>query len=127
MTLSFVVKGAPRTKKNSLRRIRRGTQTFTVSSEAHREWEQYAILQLRQQLHRYRGSTFSEGQRWNMRATVYRDADRGDLLNFLAAVSDVLENAEVVADDKQIVAVDGSRLDLDRVNPRVEITLTEMA
>lgn len=127
MTLTFEILGVPRTKKNSLRRIRRGVRTFTVSSEAHRGWEQYAILQLRQQLHRYRGRTFHEGQRWNMKAIVYRDRDVGDLLNYLAAISDVLENAAAVADDKQIIAVDGSRLSLDRARPRVEIELTEVA
>lgn len=131
----YVIEGAPRTKKNSLRRIRRGRRTFTVPSAAHEAWEAKALPQLRGQL--ARTCTFVSHDRGivkyggklteplNMRALVYRErGGRADLLNYLAAVSDALEHAGIVADDKLIVAVDGSRLRIDRKRPRVEIELT---
>lgn len=135
--MKLVIEGAPRTKKNGLRRIKRGRRVFTVPSAAHEAWEALAIPQLRMQygrVLRYVGVDHGRGaittgtgpleSPLNMRAQVYRDRDVGDLLNYLAAVSDALERAGVVADDKLIVSVDGSRLLLDRKRPRVEIELT---
>lgn len=132
--MKLVIEGAPRTKKNSLRRIRRGRKTFTVPSAAHEAWEAMAIPQLRHQWHRvctevdHQRGRVTYGGPWagalNMRALVYRERDVGDLLNYLAAVSDALERAGVVLDDKLIVSVDGSRLAIDRKRPRVEIELT---
>jgi Holliday junction resolvase RusA-like endonuclease len=127
--VTFTIEGAPRTKKNSLRRIRRGRRTFTVSSAAHEAWANSAVLQLRAQVRRAPSDLpvamlpyFTSAV--NMRALVYRDRDVGDLLNFLAAISDALEAAGVVADDKLVLGLDGSRLLLDRKRPRVEVELT---
>lgn len=119
----LVIEGPPRTKKNSLRRIKRGRRVFTVPSEAHEAWEATAVPQLVRQS---RGLTqwAIHGRAVNMRALVYRDRAVGDLLNYLAAISDALERAGVVANDKLIASVDGSRLLLDRERPRVEIELT---
>jgi Holliday junction resolvase RusA-like endonuclease len=126
--MKLVIEGAPRTKKNSLRRIRRGRRTFTVPSAAHEAWEAMAIPQLRKQ-HSGGWGNGNPAITWtaNMRAIVYRDRAVGDLLNYLAAVSDALERAGVVADDKLIVSVDGSRMAIDRQRPRVEIDLTPAA
>lgn len=136
--MKLVIEGAPRTKKNGLRRIKRGRRVFTVPSAAHEAWEAIAVPQLRRQygratrvtgIDRTAGAvTVSTGpleSPLNMNAHVYRDRDVGDLLNYLAAVSDALERAGVVADDCLIVSVDGSRLLIDRSRPRVEIELTE--
>lgn len=128
--MKLVIEGPPRTKKNHTRRIRRGRRTFTVQSEAHEMWEVSAIVQLRMQ-HRRTLVFCAAGTAYgatidapaNMRALVYRERNVGDLLNYLASVSDALERAGVVADDRLIVSVDGSRLLLDRERPRVEIEL----
>jgi Holliday junction resolvase RusA-like endonuclease len=140
--VTFVIKGAPRTKKNSLRRIKRGRRVFTVPSLAHEAWAVVAIAQLRRQYQpdvvRWIGVDNAAGAVTsgkgpivtdvNMRAIVYRErAGRADLLNFLAAVSDALEAAGVLKDDKQVASVDGSRLRIDRQRPRVEIELTPAA
>lgn len=125
--MKLVIEGAPRTKKNSLRRIRRGRHTFTVPSAAHEAWEASAVPQLMAQFRAWaRGLPMGTPVDFvlNMRALVYRDRAVGDLLNYLAAVSDALERAGVVADDKLIVSVDGSRMHIDRDRPRVEIELT---
>jgi Holliday junction resolvase RusA-like endonuclease len=126
--VKLVIEGAPRTKKNGLRRIKRGRRIFTVPSAAHEAWEAIAIPQLvmqwRAECRRQGTSAVPMALPVIMAAYVYRDRDVGDLLNFLAAVSDVLERAGVVADDRLIVSVDGSRLMLDRARPRVEVELT---
>lgn len=122
MTLTIL--GAPRTKKNHGRRIKRGRRIFHVPSEAHDAWATSAILQLRVQ-HRtwdHRNGT-PLYQRVNLRALVYRERRTGDLGNYLAAVCDALERAGVVANDKFIEGFDGSRLLVDKANPRVEIEL----
>ena len=125
--MKLVIEGVPRTKKNGLRRIKRGRRIFTVPSAAHEAWEAIAVPQLAKQFRAWaRGLPMGAPVDFalNMRALVYRDRDVGDLLNYLAAVSDVLERAGVVANDRLIVSVDGSRLLLDRARPRVEIELT---
>lgn len=127
MTLTII--GAPRTKKNHGRRIKRGRRIFHVPSEAHEAWANAAILQLRSQLRRapselpvvllpYYTSPV------NVRALIFRDANRGDAVGYYQAIADALEAAGVVQDDKFCVSWDGSRLLVDRHAPRVEIELT---
>lgn len=60
----------------------------------------------------------------NLRALVYRDRDSGDLVNYLQAICDALQDSRCVIDDKSIVQFDGSRLLIDRIVPRVEIYLS---
>lgn len=132
MPVTFTVLGAPRSKKNSQRIIRvRGVPRIVQSKQAC-GWEEMAVLQLRSQWNRCTRGMADGAQplagNVNLRAIVYRDrAGRADLLNFLAAVSDAIEGAGIVANDDQIGGLDGSRMMIDRKNPRVEITLTEMA
>jgi Holliday junction resolvase RusA-like endonuclease len=51
-----------------------------------------------------------------------------DLVNLIEATCDILVDAGVLADDdsKIVVSHDGSRVKLDRDNPRAEITITEI-
>jgi Holliday junction resolvase RusA-like endonuclease len=49
-----------------------------------------------------------------------------DLANLLEATCDILEKAEVIDNDKNIISFDGSRImGKDKDNPRVEIELIE--
>lgn len=128
--MRLVILGAPRTKKNSLRRLKRGKRVFTVPSLAHEQWEAVAVAQLRKQ-HAYVRTIYGPDYAAmittpvNLRAVVYRErAGRADLLNYLAAISDALERAGVLEDDRLVASLDGSRLMLDRARPRVEIELT---
>ncbi len=60
----------------------------------------------------------------NVRCLFYRDSERRcDLTNLLEAVDDILIKYKVLADDnfKVIVSHDGSRVFVDRDNPRTEI------
>jgi hypothetical protein len=64
---------------------------------------------------------------YNCAAIFYRDANRGDAVGYYQGLADVLEKAQVITNDKFITQWDGSRLLVDRENPRVELVLTEVA
>lgn len=126
VTAEYTVPGVVRVKKNSLRRIRRGDRTLTVSSEAHQAWENTAVLHLQSQSHQQQPT-----KAWgllNLCAMIYLDREPGltNLDNLIASVMDALQKAKVVADDCLIRGFDGSRIRLDRKNPRVEIVLTQL-
>ena len=118
--------GPPATKKNSgeiVRGGRRGTgRPFLLPSAAYRRWARLAIPQLAA-CARAHGPV---GVPVTLAATVYRARRVGDLINYLQAIQDVLQDAGVLVDDRWVESLDGSRLALDRANPRVEITLIPM-
>lgn len=128
MTFTFTILGPPKTKKNSQRilRNRKTGRPFVAQSVQQKTWARAAVMQLRAQWHQLQiiriGSVISAPV--NMCAVVYRERATGDLLNYLAAVSDALEAAGVIANDRQVVSVDGSRMDKDAANPRVEVEVT---
>lgn len=67
--------------------------------------------------------------RVNVRCVYYmKTARRVDLANLIEATTDILVKARVLEDDnsKIVAAHDGSRVELDRENPRVEIEIEEM-
>lgn len=117
--MTFVILGAPRTKKNHGRRIKRGNRIFHVPSEAHEAWAGAAVLQLAAQ-NRARGCIDWDV---NCRALIYRDAKRGDAVGYYQAIADALQAAGVLINDVCVVSWDGSRMFKDAANPRVEITL----
>ena len=124
--MTFTIEGPPRTKKNSQRIVMRGKRRSVMQSEAYCAWEESAVIQLRaryQRLYRCLAIPGPFTGPVSMCAIVYRDRAVGDLLNYLAAVSDALEAAGVVSDDKLVVSVDGSRLAIDRARPRVEVEI----
>ena len=62
----------------------------------------------------------------NCSAVYYRDARRGDIVGYEQGLADLLEKRRVVTNDAQIVSWNGSRMDLDGVNPRTEIELEKV-
>lgn len=67
--------------------------------------------------------------RVNVRCVYYmKTARRVDLANLIEATTDILVKARVLEDDnsKIVSAHDGSRVDYDKQNPRVEIWIEEM-
>lgn len=126
----LLILGAPVTKKNSQVLIsvptkyatadgRRKHRPVAIPSAAFRKWSKDALPELRAQWH-----AVPADQSVHMRALVYRARrNAGDLLNYLAAVSDLLEEAGVVTNDRLIVNTDGSRLRTDTKHPRVELWL----
>lgn len=62
----------------------------------------------------------------NIKCVFYREnARRCDLTNLLEAIDDILVDYKIIADDNFniIVGHDGSRVYIDRENPRTEITI----
>lgn len=117
-SLTLTLYGAPRTKKTSNQLQKFGGRLKVVPSKAWMKWRDRVVqsgdvqpwMRLRD-------------QPYNCRAIFYRDADRGDAVGFYQGVADLLEELAVVSNDRLLVSWDGSRLRVDKTNPRTEITL----
>lgn len=116
----FVLRGAPRTKKNHGFRTKSGKQ---MPSHAYLWWNRLAQQQLA--LIRHKNKHLPIATPVNCSAAIYRDALRGDAVGYYQALADTLEHGGIVEDDVLIVSWDGSRLLKDAENPRIEVTLTE--
>jgi hypothetical protein len=117
---NLTVFGAPRQKKNSGRVVfhgprcpmcKRGTgHPRILPSLAWENWAKMAIPQISN------GTVFPD-EALNIRALFYRDSIRRvDACNLYEGLADVLEGGGIVRDDAQLV-------ELDRDNPRVEVSL----
>lgn len=117
------LKGPPRTKKNHQRILKnRSGRPFVAPSK---EFVDYQELCLRQIKTPQRAVSESV----NVKAVYYMPNHRRvDLVNLLEATCDILVKAGVLDDDRAtiVAAHDGSRVLLDRQNPRVEIEITRM-
>lgn len=115
--------GDPHTKKNSARILRTRSDTpFVAPSKAYVDYETDCLRQIKRP-----HSPISA--RVNVRCVYYmKTARRVDLANLIEATTDILVKAHVLEDDnsKIVAAHDGSRVELDRKNPRVEIEIEEM-
>lgn len=115
--------GDPRTKKNSARILKsRSGGRFVAPSKAYVNYETDCLRQIKRPR-----SPISA--RVNVRCVYYmKTARRVDLANLIEATTDILVKARVLEDDnsKIVAAHDGSRVDYDKQNPRVEIWIEEM-
>ncbi len=127
--MRLIILGRPVTKKNHSRIIvnRRSGRPMLIPSKQAKSWESDAIEQIRRQPPVCRGFWEAASVPLSLSALVYRDRNVGDLGNYLAAICDALERAGVVVNDRLIQSFDGSRLLIDRKNPRVELELTPMS
>jgi Holliday junction resolvase RusA-like endonuclease len=123
---TFTILGPPRTKKNSGQvlcpfKSRNLNRHVVLPSEAWKEWNEFAQKQLykvRSRLPRAYDNPV------NVAAIFYRHAHVGDAAGFYQALSDTLQEANILTDDKFIAQWDGSRLMVDSNNPRVDVTIT---
>ena len=119
--------GNPVTKKNSQRILYKFTKfgrktPFIAPSKAYGDYETDCLRQIKRP-----HSPISA--RVNVRCVYYmKTARRVDLANLIEATTDILVKARVLEDDnsKIVAAHDGSRVELDRKQPRVEIEIEEM-
>lgn len=119
--------GNPVTKKNSQRILYKFTKfgrktPFIAPSKAYVDYETDCLRQIKRP-----HSPISA--RVNVRCVYYmKTARRVDLANLIEATTDILVKAHVLEDDNStiVAAHDGSRVELDRKNPRVEIEIEEM-
>ena len=115
--------GDPRTKKNSVRilRTRSGTP-FVAPSKAYRDYETSCLWQIKR-------PHSPVSARVNVCCVYYMATRRRvDLANLIEATTDILVKSRVLEDDnsKIVAGHDGSRVELDRKNPRVKIEIEEM-
>lgn len=125
--MKLTIYGNPVTKKNSQRILYKFTKfgrktTFIAPSKAYVDYETDCLRQIKRP-----HSPISA--RVNVRCVYYmKTARRVDLANLIEATTDILVKAHVLEDDnsKIVAAHDGSRVDYDKQNPRVEIWIEEM-
>jgi Holliday junction resolvase RusA-like endonuclease len=121
----ITIVGKPVTKKNSGRigRTRSG-RPFVLPSAPYVKWRDQSHLQARRQWFAMFGRTLAAP--CSVAVTVYRARRTGDLDNFLSAAGDLLQYAGVIKNDRLIRSWDGSRLECDPTNPRVEMLITPL-
>ena len=117
------LKGAPKTKKNHQRILNgRNGKPFVAPSKEFLVYQEQCLWQIKTPQR-----AISEAV--NVKAVYYMpNRRRVDLVNLLEATCDILVKAGVLDDDRAtiVAAHDGSRVLLDRQNPRVEIEITRM-
>ena len=125
--INIVIPLNPVTKKNSQKiRRRRNGQQYISASDAFIEYQENAqqYLLIPPNL---RGK-FPIDYPVNVKAVFYmKDARRCDLTNLEEAIDDVLVHYHILKDDNYriVQSHDGSRVYIDRENPRTEITITK--
>lgn len=123
MTKVIVLRGDPRTKKNSARIcVTHSGQRFVRPSAAYEQYEKACLWQLK-------GKAWHIDRPVNVRCLYFmRTRRKVDLCNLIEASCDILVNAGVLEDDHAwiVASHDGSRVQYDKSDPRVEITITEV-
>jgi Holliday junction resolvase RusA-like endonuclease len=119
--ISITIPVRPITKKNSQRWVKAkgGDLWRLIPSEAYVQYERDCAPFIR-----VKGLEIDSLV--NMRCLFYIDADRkSDASNYYEAIADILVHYHVIVDDnrKIIRSWDGSRVLVDRKNPRTEITI----
>lgn len=121
--LCLTLYGRPYTKKNSPRIVKNKATgaRFIKPSQEFEQYQKSCLVQIPQCMRLFIDEPV------NVRCVYYMPTrHRVDLVNLLEATADILVKACVLTDDhaKIIVSHDGSRVKLDKENPRVEIYIT---
>ena len=117
--IKFTIPLPPRTKKNSSRIVQRGGRHILLPSKAFLDYQDKAGYFIPHRFEKISSPV-------QVTALFYMDADRvSDLVGHEQAIDDILVHYGVLADDnrKIIVSHDGSRVLVDRKNPRTEVTI----
>lgn len=123
--MTITLTGDPRTKKNSQRIIRIGCGSRIIPSKAYMDYAGDCALQLLAQRATNAGIDYPV----NVACVYYMPTRRKvDLTNLNEAIHDILVDNFVLIDDNRdiIASTDGSRVEYDKKNPRVEITITPL-
>ena len=122
--MTIILPGEPRTKKNSSRIVVSGSRPVLLPSKPYKEYREVCMWKIPG----WQKTRINEPV--NLQCVYYLSTKRRvDLCNLIEATCDILVDAGVIADDnsKIVVSHDGSRVKLDRDNPRAEITITRMS
>ena len=124
MIFEFTLNCAPTTKKNSGQIVMVGKFPRIFPSKKYREFNlaaQRELVLIRRRLE----SPIDVPV--NCAALFYRQTNIGDLVGYLQAIADTMEEAGIVTNDRLVTQWDGSRLLKDQHRPRIEVTLTTLA
>lgn len=122
--MKLMIHGTPVTKKNSQRIVRLGNGRYSIrpskAFEAYQEQAGWFIPgAMRKGL----------SGRYNVKCVYFMQTRRKvDLVNLIEATCDILVHYRVIADDNSSIVAshNGSRVDYDKENPRVEIEIEEI-
>lgn len=120
--MRIVLLGDPRTKKNSQQMIMMGGKPRLLQSKAYRQYRDDCLRQITGDMR------LKIDYPVNIQCVYYMGTRRRvDLVNLIEATLDILVDAWVLADDNSriVVSHDGSTVDYDKGNPRVEIEIRE--
>lgn len=127
-TINFTINVKPRTKKNHMQLVTLKTgRQMLIPSKAYKQFEKEALKNLMiSELPKY----IPISEPINLKCIFYKDKDyKSDLAGYIQAIQDVLVKAKIISDDnhKIIVSTDGSKVQLDRNNPRIEIEIRKVS
>jgi len=131
--IKLTLTGRPITKKNSQIPIKtKSGKFFIIQSKQYRAYEKDCLLQIKEQFPWQITTALHPGLpitgKLHLEVLYYMpDRRLPDLLNLLAATSDIIEKAGVIENDRDIVSFDYSRImEADKENPRAEVFIEEM-
>lgn len=122
----FTIPIHPVTKKNNPRIYHAGNKTIVLPSKAYEKFENNCLKLIPS---KYRTNI---NYPVNVKVFYYvKTKRRIDKTNLESAIMDVLVKAGVLADDSAInpeivVSTDGSRVLIDKLNPRIEIEISKV-
>lgn len=121
---AFRVYGNPRTKKTSqvIGRNRRTGKPFIMSHKRTKGWEHHVAVTVQELMLKFGWRPFTG--RVQVSAVFYRAKNTtGDLTGYMQALADGLERSGLLPNDRLIASWDGTRLGIDRDDPRVEVRI----
>lgn len=128
--MKLVILGNPATKKNSMQicKNKYTGKTYLIQSKAYRTYEKEFLKQMNIFYH-INNKTPIITHAINLKCIYFMETKRKvDLVNLLNATCDCLVKAKIIKDDnfEIIKSVDGSRVEYDVKNPRVEIYIEKI-
>lgn len=123
--IKFTIPVRPATKKNSGQIITVKGRPILIPSPQYREFEKQCLPFL----NHVKAATGVINYPVNLQCVFFVETRRRvDLANLLNAIDDAAVKSGLLTDDNRdiIAAHDGSRVYHDKINPRIEITITEI-
>lgn len=122
--MKITIPVVPRSKKNSQRIIinPRTKRPMIIQSKLYTNFERECGLYLK----KYKCNI---DYSINLKIEFYvPDKRRRDIANYIEAIQDILVNYEVIKDDNYniVYSLNGTRMYVDKENPRVEIEITKI-
>lgn len=122
--MKITIPVVPRSKKNSQRIIinPRTKRPMIIQSKLYDNYERECGKFLKE----YKSSI---DYNINLKIEFYvPDKRKRDIANYVEAIQDILVKYEILKDDNHniVTSLDGTRMYIDKLNPRVEIEITKM-